>query len=180
MWKPGTDSVAEHERDTVLLQASYPLLVVVARQYVHSADDADDVVQEAVSRFWKYGRQQAENGKAYLISCVRHASLDYLKDRQRRKQEELAVGQGLDARCAGSPTGSLFESSLELEEWRKAVERALEQIPLEQREVLVLKIWGECTFPQIGEALGISLNTAASRYRYGLLALRKLLGESYC
>ena len=40
-----------------------------------------------------------------------------------------------------------------------------------------MKIWGGLTFPQIAEAAGISPNTAASRYRYALAALREQLAE---
>ena len=36
-----------------------------------------------------------------------------------------------------------------------------------------MKIWNELTFAEIGQALGISQNTAASRYRYALAALKK-------
>ena len=46
-------------------------------------------------------------------------------------------------------------------------------MPNEQREVVVMKIWNELTFADIGTVLGISQNTAASRYRYALGALRK-------
>jgi len=42
---------------------------------------------------------------------------------------------------------------------------------------LVLKIWGELTFPQIATALEISHNTAASRYRYAIAKLRETLAE---
>ena len=41
-----------------------------------------------------------------------------------------------------------------------------------------MKVWGERTFAEIGETLGISQNTAASRYRYGLEALKKSLGSA--
>ena len=41
-----------------------------------------------------------------------------------------------------------------------------------------MKVWGESTFAEIGEALGISQNTAASRYRYGLEALKRELGTA--
>ncbi len=57
------------------------------------------------------------------------------------------------------------------------LEESLKQLPVEQREVLVLKVWGELTFPQIGELMGVSHNTAASRYRYALAALRQRLTE---
>jgi RNA polymerase sigma-70 factor (ECF subfamily) len=48
-------------------------------------------------------------------------------------------------------------------------------LPHDQREVLVLKIWNELTFNEIAGALGISQNTAASRYRYALANLKKSL-----
>jgi RNA polymerase sigma-70 factor (ECF subfamily) len=44
--------------------------------------------------------------------------------------------------------------------------------------VVVMKIWGDRTFAEIGEALEISPNTAASRYRYGLEALKKKLSSA--
>ena len=53
--------------------------------------------------------------------------------------------------------------------------RALAALPTEQREVIVMKIWGGLTFKGIGNVLRISPNTAASRYRYALEALRSHL-----
>lgn len=50
--------------------------------------------------------------------------------------------------------------------------RALSSLPDDQREVTVLHIWGELTFSQISELLGVSSNTVASRYRYALGKLR--------
>jgi len=55
------------------------------------------------------------------------------------------------------------------------LEMGLKELPQKFSEVIVMKIWGEQTFAEIGEALEISQNTAASRYRYGLEALRKEL-----
>ena len=49
----------------------------------------------------------------------------------------------------------------------------MERLPNEQREVVILKIWNELTFAEIGSVLEISQNTAASRYRYALGALKK-------
>jgi RNA polymerase sigma-70 factor (ECF subfamily) len=69
---------------------------------------------------------------------------------------------------------------LEGDERRAAIEEALERIPAAQREVLVLKIWGELTFDQIGHELGVSPNTAGSRYRYALAALRQQLTAADC
>jgi RNA polymerase sigma-70 factor (ECF subfamily) len=55
------------------------------------------------------------------------------------------------------------------------LQKALLQIPDEQCEAIVLRVWGEMTFEEIARVAGVSPNTAASRYRYGLNKLRGLL-----
>ena len=58
--------------------------------------------------------------------------------------------------------------------------RCLKDLPAEQREVIVLKIWHAYTFEAIGELLEVSPNTAAGRYRYGLQKLRaRLKGKDH-
>ena len=59
------------------------------------------------------------------------------------------------------------------------MERALDELPAEQRIVLQLKLWEGLTFEQIADALDIPANTAASRYRYGLDKLRERLRPLY-
>lgn len=59
-----------------------------------------------------------------------------------------------------------------------AINAALARLPVEQREVVVLRVWHELGFREIGEALGISTDTAASRWRYGIKKLKEALDES--
>ena len=61
------------------------------------------------------------------------------------------------------------------EQEKKAVTHALLEIPSEQREVIQMKVYEKMTFQQIAEILDISANTVASRYRYAMDKLRKLL-----
>jgi RNA polymerase sigma-70 factor (ECF subfamily) len=49
----------------------------------------------------------------------------------------------------------------------------MRELPEEQREVIMLHVWGQMSFEETAAALGISPNTAASRYRYGLSKLRE-------
>ena len=53
----------------------------------------------------------------------------------------------------------------------------MNRLPDEQKEVLTLKIWGDQTFDEIAGILGISLNTAASRYRYAMEKLKQWVPE---
>jgi RNA polymerase sigma-70 factor (ECF subfamily) len=143
-------------------------LLLLARQWVTSYPDAEDVVQEAFVRFWK-SRQRANDPAAYLFASVKTCAFDWQRARHRQTRREAVV-----ARPECEP---LFVGSLEHNERRALVQSALGRLPQEQREVLVMKIWGGLSFPQIAEALQISANTAASRYRYALAKLREQLAE---
>ncbi|MDB4673832.1 sigma-70 family RNA polymerase sigma factor [Verrucomicrobiales bacterium] len=63
--------------------------------------------------------------------------------------------------------------------FHEAVAEALAELPLEQREVVAMKLWQGRTFAEIGELCAISQNTAASRYRYGIDKLQALLRPLY-
>ena len=56
-----------------------------------------------------------------------------------------------------------------------AIEKAMRELPAEQREVVVMKVWGEMTLEEMAQVLEIPVNTVASRYRYALGKLRELL-----
>ncbi len=151
-----------------------PRLLLCARQWTRSLADAEDVVQEAFVRYWRHQRELPGDPQALLITSVRRAACDLARKEDRRAaREELADG--------GLPEREGYFESLpgEGEERRVEIESALRKLPSEQREVLVLKIWQELTFEQIGATLGVSPNTAASRYRYALAALRSEL-EPLC
>ena len=144
------------------------VLVLLARQRVASRADAEDVVQEAFVRFWR-SRDKADDPTAYLYTCVQNCALNWQRDRARRtRREEVAARPEAEVSLAG-PLGQ--------EERREAIEAILRSLPETQREVLVMKVWGGLSFPQIAEALRIPANTAASRYRYALAKLRERLAE---
>ena len=110
-----------------------------------------------------------ENERAYLLSMVRHAAIDRLRRTKVRRDHAEQVRP------------ELFETSPDpdREAFRRQLEVALQQLPAEQREVVVLKLWQEHTFEEISRICDIPLHTAASRYRYGLDKLRQLLRPLY-
>ena len=146
-------------------------LVLFARQWVPDRADAEDVVQDAFVNFWQ-SRHRVLDPAAYLYASVKHCALGWLRGRQRRSRREMVA-----AREEVINQETLFAGSVEGEERRAMIEAALRRLPEAQREVLVMKIWGGLTFPQIATALRISANTAASRYRYALAKLREELAE---
>lgn len=151
-----------------------PRLLLCARQWTRSASDAEDVVQEAFVRFWRHQRGLPGEPMALLVTSVRRAALDLARRDGRRALREERARNGPEDQVA------LFENPFAGEERRVAIEDALRRLPSEQREVLVLKIWGELTFEQIAAELSLSPNTAAARYRYALAALRHELAAADC
>jgi RNA polymerase sigma-70 factor (ECF subfamily) len=146
-----------------------PRLLLCARQWTRSLADAEDVVQEAFIRYWRHQRHLEGARQALLVTSIRRAAVDLARRETRRAVRERLAD---DSRDDLEP---LFEAPPDGDENRAVIEAALHRLPAEQREVLVLKIWGELTFEQIAEGIDISPNTAASRYRYALVALRKEL-----
>lgn len=145
-------------------------LVLFARQWTASRADAEDVVQEAFIRFWR-SRTRARDATAYLYACVKRCAMDWTRSARRRVRREEATA------TLRTDEGAMLACPVECDERRALIESALWSLPAEQREVVVMKIWGGLTFPQIGEALEVSHDTAASRYRYAIAKLRAELAE---
>jgi RNA polymerase sigma-70 factor (ECF subfamily) len=143
-------------------------LVLFARGWLSSHADAEDVVQEAFVRFWR-SRDRVSDPAAYLYACVKRCALEWIRAGARRSRREEAT-----ARAEAEP---LFQDALEQQERRVAIEEALASLPEKQREVLVMRIWGDLSFPQIAEALGVPTETATSRYRYALAKLHEAFAE---
>lgn len=168
------EDLPDHESWKEWYQLYGPRLLLCARHWTRTFADAEDVVQEAFVRFWRHQRGLPGEPMALLVTSVRRAAFDLARREGRRATREERATRDAAGEVA------LFEIPLEGDERRAAIEDALGRLPAEQREVLVLKIWGELNFEQIGAELAVSPNTAASRYRYALAALRQELVGADC
>ena len=157
------ENVATDENWKTCFSQLAPGLVLFARQWTRSLADAEDVVQEAFVKFWR--RNHNITNRGLLYATVRSIAFDFLRRDSRRARRESTAMSDVDQ--AVEPAFDVEDDS------QRALVAAIDHLPGEQREVLTLKIWNELTFAEIGIALGISQNTAASRYRYALAALKK-------
>jgi len=157
------DNVATHENWKTRFSELAPGLVLFARQWVRSQADAEDVVREAFVRFWR--RDHNIDNRPLLYAAVRSAALDLIRRDGRRARRENEVYSGM-----AQFSDPQFET---IDDSQGVLATSIDRLPHEQREVLVMKIWNELTFAEIAEALEISPNTASSRYRYALAALKK-------
>jgi RNA polymerase sigma-70 factor (ECF subfamily) len=143
-----------------------PALYRTARTLV--GDLAEDAVQETFVGLVRasVAPTDLENAKGYLFAALRHAAA---KLRTRAGRERPV--SPMDLHDLPSPVPPEVARGDELE-------RALQSLPAEQREVIALKVDGGLTFAEVAACLGVSQNTAASRYRYALEKLRAALGDA--
>ncbi len=134
-----------------------------------SKHDAEDVLQTVFVRIVRKRRHLAKADRldAYVYQIARNEAAGFLRQRRRKP------GTGMEADTWLTATDAK-ESGTELAE---ELQTALARLPQAQREIVVLKIYGDKTFREIAEMLKLSLNTVASRYRYSMEKLRTLLKD---
>jgi RNA polymerase sigma-70 factor (ECF subfamily) len=141
-------------------------LLLYGRALGLSHAEAEDVLQETFIALMKRSAPPSKP-EHYCVRSFRNHAFNYRRSLWRRLTREFESVRWFE-RTPG-------ESSEE----REAM-HCLAELPPDQREVIVLKIWHEYTFEEIGELLQISPNTAAGRYRYGLQKLKTCLkGATY-
>jgi RNA polymerase sigma-70 factor (ECF subfamily) len=164
------------------LEQHAPKLFLFARNQTRTHEDAQDVLQDAIVKLVDkirggefVGGQDA--WQPYLYATIRRLAIDLSRKDDRRKRRENNVSADIEAEQfeAFHPW---FDAEGGDDETRSQLEVALKSLPEKFSEVIIMKVWGDRTFAEIGEALGISQNTAASRYRYGLEALKRELGTA--
>ena len=141
-----------------------PSLLLFARTRTRCEADAEDLLQEAVVE--SAGKSEGNLPDLPLVyATIRRRAIDLARKTARRIAREEVVAEESDT-C-------WFDDTIEQKETARVIDRAIKTMPEKFREVVILKIWSGLTFAQIAEALDIPLNTAASRYRYGLEILKR-------
>ena len=134
-----------------------------------SRHDAEDVLQTVFVRIVhkRHRLAKARCLDAYVFRSARNEAYRLVS---RRKRDQKA-------RETSESWLIVSESNREPSDLAEQMQAALAQLPQPQREVIVLKIFRQKTFLEISRLLGLSQNTVASRYRYGIEKLQNLLGN---
>lgn len=136
-------------------------LLLYARGFVPDSSAAEDLVQGVFLNLLRTRPKLREAPAVYLYRSVKNAALNVRRNRAREAtmpdQESWFTHSGGDRDVA------------------LALQAALAELPAEQREAVVMRIWSGMTLEEVAEATGVPLNTAASRYRYALEKLRERL-----
>lgn len=134
-------------------------LILYGRALGLGHGEAEDVLHETFLALMQLDRLP-DQPEHYCLRTFRNRALNYKRSLWRRLTRELESQRWFEKSPGENPA-------------ERAVMRSLAELPLEQREAIVLKIWHHYTFDEIGALLGISPNTAAGRYRYGLQKIKR-------
>ena len=135
-----------------------------------SREDAEDAVHDVFVRVAEHGRRLAavRHPRRWLLTVAHRLALDLCRKRHRRRADPLHEVSYLEA---------LPEHPDRAADAR-AASRLVGTLPAGQREVVLLKLFADCTFADIGRITGVPTFTAASRYRLAVARLRRLLEDT--
>jgi RNA polymerase sigma-70 factor (ECF subfamily) len=150
------------------LDAAYNL----ARWLARNDQDAEDIVQESYLRaLSSFSSFRGANARGWMLKIVRNTSYDWL--RKRRKYVEFDEALHSEQAVSDTPESAALRNAS-----REEVRQALEEMPPEYREVLVLRELEEMDYKEIAEIAGIPMGTVMSRLSRARDRLRKVLEES--
>lgn len=164
----------------ILAERYLKLVYNIAWQYAENKAAAEDLTQEVFVKVWKNLNRFDRNKsfKAWIAKIAKNTGLDHVK-----KKQDIPFSLLSGAGTAGGLLESLINSNATLAEefdrkllGQKFME-AIEGLPNQTKDVLISKLEADETFDQIASKTGESINTVKSRYRRGIIHLRKLLKD---
>ena len=165
---PWPQSVSEFE---ALINEMQHRLVQFAFCRLRSREDAEDAVQEVLVKAYRDREKHRAvvNAVPFLFRMVANRCTDVLRKRQR----EAGRLEDCAGELAASGKGAL-EAADDARRMR-SIEESLERLPRRQSEAIRLRVYGELPFEAVAQAMGCSVPTVKSRFRYGIQKLRRVL-----
>lgn len=165
--------LSEFERQVLPhLDAAYNL----ARFLMRNDQDAEDVVQEASLRAFRFFEGfRGDNSRAWFLSIVRNTAFTVFK---RNRSDEANVAFDEELHGGASPVLDVGVA-LDQAHDRQTVRAAIEQLPAEFREAITLRELEDCSYKEIADIAGVPIGTIMSRLARARRQLQMILSKSY-
>lgn len=168
--EPAIETLIHRYKDKVYTS----IYMLVKDKYI-----AEDIFQDAFLKMIRTMRdgRYAEQGKflPWAIRVAHNLCMDHF--RKVRKQVPITLPDGRDISDIFSFETEGASDKMEQRQVNQSVRQLIEMLPEEQREVIVLRMYGDLSFKEIADITSVSINTALGRMRYGLINLRRLIEE---
>jgi len=153
-----------------LVRRYYQPLFATSYRYVLQREVAEELAQDVFLAFWEKRGQLTIEGNlaAYLQTSIRNRSINYLKSQYARRQQVFVE-------LPEVPTAPSLEN--DTEELELLLKQAIAQLPEKCAIVFKMSRFGEMTYEEIAQQLGISKETVKSQIKTALARIRTFLGE---
>jgi len=146
---------------------------------VYDRDVTEDVFQDTfikVIRTLKIGKYN-EEGKflPWVMRIAHNLVIDHF--RKNSRMPKFDNGQEFNIFSVISDSSLNAEKTIIKEQVQEDVRRLIEELPEDQKQVLVMRMYNDMSFKEISENTGVSINTALGRMRYALINLRKVIDK---
>jgi RNA polymerase sigma-70 factor, ECF subfamily len=147
---------------------------------VSDRDIADDIFQDTFIKVIKTLKSQSYNEEGKFLPWVMRIAHNLIVDHFRRNKkmpmyretEEFSI---FSIMSDNSPN---IESQIITEQVESDLQRLIEELPADQKEVLQMRMYQDLSFKEIADLTGVSINTALGRMRYALMNLRKVIDKN--
>ena len=146
-----------------------PMLLKLAVSLAGDVHTAEDVTQQAFVKLVQSRESLRVTGNLRSLLCTITVNLVRNSQRDQRRRSAVPIDEAVPS-AERTPLGWAM-----LNDQLARLAEALQELPFEQREVVVLKLYHQMTFREIAQIQDVSGNTVQGRYRYGMEKLRSLL-----
>jgi RNA polymerase sigma-70 factor (ECF subfamily) len=150
-------------------QACGTQLVLYGRNWLDAAL-AEDVVQEVFVRLMGQ-RTEIRDVRAWLFRAVRNGAISHLRHQKRRKKRDQRIATQQQNWFEPHPD-DLIDA--------QTAQTVLESLPPQQREIVMLRIWGQMTFKEMAGLVDLPLSTVHDHYRTALARIKNKMELSSC
>ena len=177
MTDPSRDGAPPARRFDTLVMPHLDAAYNLARWLVRNDSDAEDVVQEASLKAFRFLDQcRAEEAKGWFLAIVRNAAYSFLRN---KRPQELVLSVGPEGDLAELAADPATPESLVLDgEATRRLDAAIGGLPVPFREVVILREQEELSYREIAALTGVPVGTVMSRLARGRALLAKTLGRS--
>ncbi len=143
-------------------------------------DVADDVFQDTFMKVIKTLKSNSYNEEGKFLPWVMRIAHNLIVDHYRKNKKMPMLRETEEFSIFSILTDSSLnvESRMITDMIEKDLQRIVEELPADQKEVLMMRLYQDLSFNEIAEQTNVSINTALGRMRYAILNLRKIIEKN--
>ena len=142
-------------------------------------DTANDIFQDTFIKVIKTLKSNSYNEEGKFLPWVMRISHNLVVDhyRKNKKMPLFRETEDFSIFSVMSDDSMTIENKIIADQVEMDLKKLIEELPADQKEVLVMRMYQDMSFKEISESTGVSINTAVGRMRYALINLRKVIDK---